>query len=781
MSLVRPAVLALTLLSCTADDRVGPSRAPALQADVTVATDLPAVRISEIHYDNTGTDAGEAIEISGPAGTDLTGWRIVLHNGSGGAAYDTDTLSGTVPATCDDRGVVVLSYPVNGIQNGAPDGLALVDAGGLVVEFLSYEGTFTAVGGPANGTVSTNIDASESGSEPIGQSLQRNGAGGWNGPIANTFGACNDNDEPPPPPPPPPLPETRIAELHYDNEGTDIAEAIEIEGPAGTDLDGWRVVLYNGSGGAAYDTRDLGGAIVARCGGRGVVRLTFPSNGIQNGSPDGLALVDAAGAVVEFLSYEGAFTAADGQAAGRTSTDIGVAEVSSTPLGRSLQRLATGTWQPAAQATFGACNEGDAGPPPPPVLTMTFSGRTTGDPDLPVGFQDQLFATLVDATRTVVPTSFTWTSETPAVARIDQDGVMTALSAGTAILRATADEGRTATTSLPTRVATASTTAQYANHTAFGDPTDADASDDAIVRRAQYTTSWSGNRGTPNWVSYNLEATHFGPEDRCDCFTFDPALPASFTPYTTADYTGAGTFHGYGIDRGHLARSFDRTSGSLDNATTFYFTNIIPQAADLNQGPWAALETYLGDLARFENREVYIIAGVAGNKGTVKDEGKIVIPDSVWKVALILPRDRGLADIESYADVEIVAVIMPNDTTARDVAWPTYRRTVNAVEVLSGYNVLDSLPDDIEMVVESGIDKVQRLVDRLVAEATSLTAMLRAAAHQLERGNVTAGVNQLRSFLNEVGALVRSDRLTGAQAASLRAAVAEVIASTEDP
>ena len=32
------------------------------------------VRISEIHYDNTGTDTGEAIEISAPAGTDLTGW-----------------------------------------------------------------------------------------------------------------------------------------------------------------------------------------------------------------------------------------------------------------------------------------------------------------------------------------------------------------------------------------------------------------------------------------------------------------------------------------------------------------------------------------------------------------------------------------------------------------------------------------------------------------------------------------------------------------------------------
>jgi hypothetical protein len=599
MRLVRPVVLALTLLSCTADDRVGPPRPPALQADVSVATDLPAVRISEIHYDNTGTDAGEAIEVSGPAGTNLTGWSIVLYNGSNGAVYDTDALSGTIPATCDTRGVVVMNYPVNGIQNGSPDGVALVNAGSAVVEFLSYEGTFTAVGGPADGAVSTNIEAGENGSEPVGQSLQRNGAGAWNGPVANSFGACNDDDEPPPPPPPPPLPETRIAELHYDNDGTDIAEAIEIEGPAGAPLDGWRVVLYNGSGGATYDTRELGGTIVARCGGRGVVRLTYPSNGIQNGSPDGLALVDAAGAVVEFLSYEGTFTAADGPAAGRTATDIGVAEASSTPLGRSLQRLGTGAWQAAAPATFGACNEGDAGPPPPPVLTMTFSGRTTNDPDLPVGFQDQLFATLVDATRTVVPTTFTWTSETPAVARIDQDGVMTALSAGTAILRATADEGSTATTSLPTRVATASITAQYAGNAAFGVPADADSSDDFIVRHDQYTASYNRHRGTPNWVSYNLEATHFGSQDRCDCFTFDPALPASFTPYTTADYTGAGAFHGYLIDRGHLARSFDRTSASLDNATTFYFTNIIPQAADLNQGPWAALETHLGDLARF--------------------------------------------------------------------------------------------------------------------------------------------------------------------------------------
>src|ERR1044071_3535336 len=114
-----------------------------------VASAQGAVRISEIHYDNAGTDSGEALEISAPAGTDLTGWQVVLYNASNGAPYDTRVLSGLVPATCDARGVVTLTYPVNGIQNGSPDGVALIAAGGALVEFLSYGGVFAAASGPA--------------------------------------------------------------------------------------------------------------------------------------------------------------------------------------------------------------------------------------------------------------------------------------------------------------------------------------------------------------------------------------------------------------------------------------------------------------------------------------------------------------------------------------------------------------------------------------------------------------------------------------------------------
>jgi len=143
---------------------------------------------------------------------------------------------------------------------------------------------------------------------------------------------------------------------------------------------------------------------------------------------------------------------------------------------------------------------------------------------------------------------------------------------------------------------------------------------------------------------------------------------------------------------------------------------IIPQAADVNQGPWAALENYLGDLARFDDREVYIVAGVAGSKGSVKDEGLITIPASVWKVALILPRDRGLPHVDSYDDVDVVAVIMPNDPGVFSAPWETFSTTVDAVEAASGYNLLALLSDDVEILVESGIADVARLVDQLVAD-----------------------------------------------------------------
>jgi len=154
------------------------------------------VFINEIHYDNSGADVGEAVEIAGPAGTDLTGWSVVLYNGASGVSYDTINLSGTLPDSCSGLGVVVHN-PTSSIQNGAPDGIALVDDLATVVQFLSYEGSFTATNGPANGLTSTDIGVSESSSTSIGYSLQLSGAGTtyedftWAAAQPNTFRNCN--------------------------------------------------------------------------------------------------------------------------------------------------------------------------------------------------------------------------------------------------------------------------------------------------------------------------------------------------------------------------------------------------------------------------------------------------------------------------------------------------------------------------------------------------------------------------------------------------------------
>ena len=139
-------------------------------AAVPDAPTATSIFINEIHYDNTGTDSGEAIEIAAPSGTNLTGWTIVLYNGSGGASYDTDPL-GAVDGTCGSYDLYVVNYASNGIQNGSPDGMALVDASNTVIQFLSYEGVFAATNGAANGMTSTDIGVSENGSGAVGNSF----------------------------------------------------------------------------------------------------------------------------------------------------------------------------------------------------------------------------------------------------------------------------------------------------------------------------------------------------------------------------------------------------------------------------------------------------------------------------------------------------------------------------------------------------------------------------------------------------------------------------------
>lgn len=133
----------------------------------------PSVWINEIHYDNSGADAGEFIELAGTAGINLADYALVRYNGSNPLAaviYTSSaqitTLTGTIPSQSNGYGTFAVFYAADGLQNGTADGVALVNtATNTVVQLLSYEGVFTVAAGQgaASGMTSTDIGVSETG------------------------------------------------------------------------------------------------------------------------------------------------------------------------------------------------------------------------------------------------------------------------------------------------------------------------------------------------------------------------------------------------------------------------------------------------------------------------------------------------------------------------------------------------------------------------------------------------------------------------------------------
>ena len=132
------------------------------------------VFVNEIHYDNADTDSNEFIEVV--VGPDFAGnisdIDVILYNGeniTNGVTYSTRNLADfSLGATVSGYRFFTFIYPVNGIQNGSRDGWAIYNkTTAQVLQFLSYEGTFTATNGPAAGMTPTNIVVSQNG-EPVG-------------------------------------------------------------------------------------------------------------------------------------------------------------------------------------------------------------------------------------------------------------------------------------------------------------------------------------------------------------------------------------------------------------------------------------------------------------------------------------------------------------------------------------------------------------------------------------------------------------------------------------
>ncbi len=278
-----------------------------------------SIVINEVDADTPGTDTQEFVELydGGAGNTSLDGYVLVFYNGSNNqsyAAYDLDgqTTSADgyfVIGNPDVPNVSSITFNSNGLQNGA-DAVAL------------YQGDATDF--PNNSAISTDnlVDAFvydtndgddaellvllNSGQAQINEggagdkdnhSSQRfaNGTGGARNTdtyvqALPTPGAVNSNA----------TEEINliINEIDADTAGSDTLEFIELyDGGAGnTSLDGFTIVLYNGSIDQSYAAYDLDGQTTNAegyfvLGNTDVanVNMILPNNGLQNGA-DAVAL-----------------------------------------------------------------------------------------------------------------------------------------------------------------------------------------------------------------------------------------------------------------------------------------------------------------------------------------------------------------------------------------------------------------------------------------------------------------------------------------------------------
>ncbi|MEG3880254.1 DNA/RNA non-specific endonuclease [Microcoleus sp. herbarium7] len=234
----------------------------------------------------------------------------------------------------------------------------------------------------------------------------------------------------------------------------------------------------------------------------------------------------------------------------------------------------------------------------------------------------------------------------------------------------------------------------------LGNPSNAVSSiasiDNYLMVKPQYVMSYNSKTRTANWVSWQLNRSWIGAADRQDNFRLDDSLPDAWYKVRPNDYTGSG------YDRGHIAPSADRTRNEADNSATFLMTNMMPQVPELNRGLWGDLEDYCRELVQ-QGKELYIIAGPVGRKGSIGRKEKIAVPAKNWKVIVVLDR-QGLGMQGITADTRTIAVMMPNDASVKGSGWKSFRVSVKQVERETGLNFLSNVLSQVQQVIESKTD-----------------------------------------------------------------------------
>jgi endonuclease G len=244
------------------------------------------------------------------------------------------------------------------------------------------------------------------------------------------------------------------------------------------------------------------------------------------------------------------------------------------------------------------------------------------------------------------------------------------------------------------------TGASLSIHTTLGIPSPTSVNDpnSFLSVKSGYVVSYNSGRKVPNWVSWELNTSYFGSTARQNDFRPDDTFPANLPQASLADYSGSG------FDRGHMCPSDDRTLTTAANSQTFFLTNMVPQAANNNRGPWEKLEAECRTLAS-AGKEVFVIAGGVFSTSSRTIGTGVVVPDQTFKVVVVLDAvGQGPGDVT--ANTRVIGVEMPNDDSQISLSadWRSFRVSVDTIEAQTGYDFLSDVDPAVQAVIESRVD-----------------------------------------------------------------------------
>lgn len=199
------------------------------------------------------------------------------------------------------------------------------------------------------------------------------------------------------------------------------------------------------------------------------------------------------------------------------------------------------------------------------------------------------------------------------------------------------------------------------------------------------------------WVAYPLYKGMTTGVSRTDKWEYDPLVPKRYQGAVYKSYAG--------YDRGHQLPSADRLCTASANEQTFYFTNITPQNADLNQGLWEKLEQQVrGQINSCDT--LYVVTGCVLTttsdptlQTTNDNEGKAVaIPKAYYKV--LLKYKAG----EANGGYSAIGFWMENRAYGATGLSRSFARSVDEIETLTGIDFFHNLNDTFEKEVEAKYD-----------------------------------------------------------------------------